>query len=95
MSVRTIVTCDRCGKECKMQEYNKEALTLTLRVTEWKDSHTYFNRECVKTAIWCKDCVKEFHLEPLATPPPTPEPTFEDTVREFIKSVCKEVCQNE
>lgn len=89
MSVRTIVTCDRCGKECKMQEYNKEAFPITLRVTEWKDPHTYYNRECVKTAIWCKDCVKEFHLEPLATPPPT----FEDMVREFIKSICEEVCQ--
>lgn len=87
MTVKTIYTCDRCGKE--QATYDQFwRVDVLCRAFPGAPPATY---NCSKKEQhWCRACCEELHLlnympRKEAVPPSKPAPTLEELIREIVQ----------
>lgn len=83
MGIKTIKTCDRCGKECE-----GESRWVGVGLAETNTTYNPLRIEG-KLKLWCFKCLNDCGLEKLfeggkRVEPATPEPTLEDMVRDIV-----------
>lgn len=89
--ITTTFTCDRCGEE----KHNDQMTTVSIYIRDgagrpYGPASFGDYEHPVKSADWCRDCLKELGIWPVPPKPKEGEPepyvaTMEDIIREIVR----------
>lgn len=89
MSVRTIYTCEKCGREQETSEQFWKIGVVVQSYNSRPDSSTTFVERPRRLEV-CRPCLQSFgifcHPKP-GDPAPVPEPTIEDLIVDLLARV--------